>query len=331
MIVGFSGCFCTLYFLGKYIGCLNGFDVYSSYGAGDSRILVTTDFAKASGAYQNTSEGMGGWWWLRSPIYNNSYNARDVDFNGNAGSRSSVNRTETVSITSGTVTGYSVSFSYAKIVAHTHPIASVSATKTVGSTTYNLSEVTADSNGVATLWVEKSAAINSTAWTVSANNGSVTDTRSATTNSLTAAPDVYPLDKVPIVVISSGGSSWTFKGATIDNSVVKFQSVTSNNQYTGWKGWFKTSCSFKFTYLNVYVDICIVGKGAGGGWYYYDTTLSTDYGGDGGAGGKVVNLYAPAFYVGTTYNVTIDGNGTSIGGITNASAGVGDGAAGGGV
>ncbi len=44
-----------------------GFAAYDSYGAGNARIRVTTDFAKATGAYQNSTAGMGGWWWLRSP------------------------------------------------------------------------------------------------------------------------------------------------------------------------------------------------------------------------------------------------------------------------
>ena len=39
-----------------------GFAQYSSYGAGNTRIRMTTDFAKASGAYQNTNAGYGGWW-----------------------------------------------------------------------------------------------------------------------------------------------------------------------------------------------------------------------------------------------------------------------------
>ena len=34
---------------------------------------------------------MGGWWWLRSPNYNNSNNARDVNNNGNANNNNNVN------------------------------------------------------------------------------------------------------------------------------------------------------------------------------------------------------------------------------------------------
>lgn len=34
-----------------------------------SRIRMTTDFAKACGAFQNPEKGMGGCWWLRTPTY----------------------------------------------------------------------------------------------------------------------------------------------------------------------------------------------------------------------------------------------------------------------
>ena len=59
-----------------------GFASYSSYGTGNSRIRMTTDFAKASGAYQSTTAGYGGWWWLRSPYYYSSLDARHVYYDG---------------------------------------------------------------------------------------------------------------------------------------------------------------------------------------------------------------------------------------------------------
>ncbi len=62
-----------------------GFAEYNVSGTGNSRIRMTTDFAKASGACQNTSEGYGGWWWLRSPYYNDSSYARYVYSDGDAG------------------------------------------------------------------------------------------------------------------------------------------------------------------------------------------------------------------------------------------------------
>ena len=61
-----------------------GFAAYDSYGTGNKRIRVTTDFAKATGAYQDSTAGLGGWWWLRSPYYDSGINARIVNSDGNA-------------------------------------------------------------------------------------------------------------------------------------------------------------------------------------------------------------------------------------------------------
>ena len=61
-----------------------GFTAYNVYGTGNSRIRMTTDFAKASGAYQSTTAGYGGWWWLRSPYYRGSSYARSVFDDGDA-------------------------------------------------------------------------------------------------------------------------------------------------------------------------------------------------------------------------------------------------------
>ena len=65
-----------------------GFAAYNVY-VGDSngttesnRIRVTTDYAKANNAYQSTTTGYGGWWWLRSPIYFDSDFAYVVEFEG---------------------------------------------------------------------------------------------------------------------------------------------------------------------------------------------------------------------------------------------------------
>ena len=67
-----------------------GFTAYDVYGTGNSRIRMTTDFAKASGAYQRTTAGYGGYWWLRSPYcYVSSY-ARGVYDDGDADGYSSV-------------------------------------------------------------------------------------------------------------------------------------------------------------------------------------------------------------------------------------------------
>ena len=69
-----------------------GFDVYDASGAGNKRIRVTTDFAKATGAYQSSDTGMGGWWWLRSPYYNDATLARDVSLTGDPNWSHSVDR-----------------------------------------------------------------------------------------------------------------------------------------------------------------------------------------------------------------------------------------------
>ena len=60
-----------------------GFAAFYAAGQGNTRIRVTTDYAKATGAYQgDSSAGAGGWWWLRSPDYALKYNARDIYANG---------------------------------------------------------------------------------------------------------------------------------------------------------------------------------------------------------------------------------------------------------
>ena len=60
------------------------FAVYNAYGQDNTRIRVTTDYAKATGAYQSGTAGYGGWWWLRSPIYNYELNAHYIYDDGNA-------------------------------------------------------------------------------------------------------------------------------------------------------------------------------------------------------------------------------------------------------
>ena len=66
-----------------------GFAAYNEFkddGTHDdsTRIRMTTAFAKANGAYQNTKEGYGGYWWLRSPCYDFGYIAIYVHCDGSA-------------------------------------------------------------------------------------------------------------------------------------------------------------------------------------------------------------------------------------------------------
>ncbi|MBR2461501.1 MAG: InlB B-repeat-containing protein [Spirochaetaceae bacterium] len=67
-----------------------GFAEYNVY-VGDNdgtttstRIRVTTDYAKATGANQSSTEGYGDGWWLRSPDCDYGNNVRGIDDDGNA-------------------------------------------------------------------------------------------------------------------------------------------------------------------------------------------------------------------------------------------------------
>ena len=61
-----------------------GFTAYVQIGTGSRRIRVTTDYAKANYAFQSSAAGYGGWWWLRSPSYDLSILARNINNDGNA-------------------------------------------------------------------------------------------------------------------------------------------------------------------------------------------------------------------------------------------------------
>lgn len=66
-------------------------DYSSDYGT--ARMMQTSDYVRATGAYMNTDDYYGnGWWWLRSPDYDNIYGARFVGGRGNA-DNDCVNRT----------------------------------------------------------------------------------------------------------------------------------------------------------------------------------------------------------------------------------------------
>lgn len=69
-----------------------GFLAYYRDDTGNARIRPTTDYVKASGAYQTPKEGPGGWWWLRSPVADGRY-ARNVGDYGRANDSTSVSIT----------------------------------------------------------------------------------------------------------------------------------------------------------------------------------------------------------------------------------------------
>ena len=51
---------------------------YGDDGTGNTRIRMTTAFAHANGAWQSVTSGEGGYWWLRSPLY---------EYDGSGGAR----------------------------------------------------------------------------------------------------------------------------------------------------------------------------------------------------------------------------------------------------
>ena len=67
-----------------------GFGVYTDYGKGNTRIRVTTEYAEATGAYQDRTAGYGGWWWLRSPLCDYEDFARSIYYDGDANNGYSV-------------------------------------------------------------------------------------------------------------------------------------------------------------------------------------------------------------------------------------------------
>ena len=61
-----------------------GFPEYNVQEKGNSRVRVTTDYAKANYTYQSPTAGYGGWWWLRSPRYSLSNYAHYIYGDGKA-------------------------------------------------------------------------------------------------------------------------------------------------------------------------------------------------------------------------------------------------------
>lgn len=62
-----------------------GFDGYDAHSADSPRLRFPSDWAMAHFQGQSPSEGSAAYWWLRSPYYADSYSARFVFHDGNAG------------------------------------------------------------------------------------------------------------------------------------------------------------------------------------------------------------------------------------------------------
>ena len=82
-----------------------GFASYDSKGKGNTRIRFSTDYAKANYAYESSTNGYGGVWWLRSPLYNLSYGAHHVLEHGDTS-----NFDDVYILHSGVVPALSISF-----------------------------------------------------------------------------------------------------------------------------------------------------------------------------------------------------------------------------
>ncbi|MBQ0003352.1 MAG: bacterial Ig-like domain-containing protein [Treponema sp.] len=65
-------------------------EAYDESGKGNSRIRFATDFAKANNVNQNTTDGFGSIWWLRTPGPDGEASARIVLASGYAGSTGGV-------------------------------------------------------------------------------------------------------------------------------------------------------------------------------------------------------------------------------------------------
>ncbi len=98
---GESECACSntndyIFLLSKQEATKSAYGFSTSDSDYDSlRQKKTTAYAQCQGASTSTYSSYkgNGWWWLRSPIYRNCNDARDVDCNGDASSYSNVNLT----------------------------------------------------------------------------------------------------------------------------------------------------------------------------------------------------------------------------------------------
>lgn len=218
--------------------------------------------------------------------------------------------TEHVSLSSYGSTSSNISFvDYytATIKVTTHPSAYCKATIT-GKTIDGY----ANSNGICNLTVP--AGYLGT-WDVTANNGVITSgAKSVYVSTYGETKPISLLENVPIIIVTSGSSTWTYKGATIDNTTVK---ITPNG--TGWKAWLRASCTVTFSYIPTQVAFWGIGKGGNGGGRF--SHQGGAYGGGGGGGGGQVKTATSSVTAGTAYTVTIGTSGSAFGSIISAGNG----------
>lgn len=218
-------------------------------------------------------------------------------------------QTKTVTVSTYGSTSSTVSFDNdftATITVTTHPSATVSGY--CGSYT---ASGTANSSGICNLTVPAGGLGT---WTVTANNGVTSANGTVSVNSYGSTASISLLRNIPIIVVTSGSNTWTYKGATIDNSVVK---ITPNG--TGWKAWLRASCTVTFTYAPTNVSFWGIGKGGSGGARF--SVTGGAYGGGGGGGGGQVVTATNSISVGTAYTVTISSSGSYFGSIISAGNG----------
>ena len=217
-------------------------------------------------------------------------------------------KTGTVEVTSFGET-YPIEFSYAAtITVTTHPSASVTATKS-GQTSLT---GTAGSDGKCVLTVPNGGLGT---WAVTSNNGSVNESGNVDVLAYDTDYPIGLLVSVPIINVTIGDNTYTYKGAELSKTGIKISPVG----LTGWKFWMTSSGTVKFVYLPSAVDICIIGKGGGGGAGWGGNGY---YGGGGGGGGGAVNeLLKKSLEQGVAYEVTIGSSGSTFSNIASAGNG----------
>ena len=211
----------------------------------------------------------------------------------------SITKTDTVTVEAYGQT-YGVSFDYSSVIrVTTHPDAEVTAEKS-GETDVT---GTADSSGICELHIPYDALGT---WSVTADNGEITETKSVTLTDTNSTVDVGLLTNIPVITFVIDGDTYTFKGDTLDEEdKVK---VTASGT-SSFKLWLKTTSTFTFNFLKTNVDVCLIGKGGNGGGYKGN---NPEIGGGGASGGEIKNELAYSFTEGVAYTGVVDSSGTSI-------------------